>query len=171
VPGPTAVKDSEKYKVAAKAVFHRFAEALEPLGFTRTRKNFLVRPHQNWVDFVRASCPPLHRNYQLHASVRVLNDSFVAAAIVGPSTQSWDKRFDLCFVDSANSIERCATDMTAWVEVVALPWFASVSSVDSLLGEHSPLPLQSQVALADALAGRASPDNLRLSRRILGLQP
>ncbi|GMU67626.1 MAG: hypothetical protein AMXMBFR36_39000 [Acidobacteriota bacterium] len=163
------MRDPGQYKLAAKLIFERFVEQLEPIGFSRTRKNFLVRLRPHWVDFIRASCPPLHRDYQLHASVRILNDDFAGAGIVGPSTQAFDRRFNLWFVDSPDSIVRCAAEMGAWVSTVALPWF-DAQSTEALLGAQSPLSPNTRSALAAALAGRSVPDNVRLSRRILGLE-
>ena len=71
---------------------------------------------------------------------------------------------------SGDMLERCADDIARYVSDHGEPWFARFRSPRSLLeSADSPLDASARALLAAALAGSPAPENVALSRQLLGL--
>lgn len=160
-----------------------FTARVAPLGFHRTKKMFWTRRQPLTVDFIH-----FHRHgstygapinfsvdIRIHFGVRVLNDSFAAAALNGPLSDPGRSRsggYHLQFnAVSGDTFERCIDDLARFVVEQGEPWFDTFHSTDNLLRlPDSPLTQSSKQLLADAIAGNANPDNEANSLKILGIK-
>ena len=159
-----------------------FTTQIESLGFERARKMFWVRVHGHSADVVH-----LHRggssygaptdasvSFRLHLAIRVLNDSFPAVALNGPSsdTTSRDDRYHLRFnAESMHLFERCVLDLARFVHTIGEPWFSLFRDPEALLTRSdSPLQDGDKTGLRDALAGNYSEGNLQVTRKELGIK-
>jgi hypothetical protein len=158
-----------------------FTGEVATLGFARTRKMFWVRVHAETADVLH-----LHRfgisygapmnasvSFRLHLAIRVLNASFPAIALNGPSTDQGPRegRYHLRFnAESLHSFDRCAQDLARYVREIGEPWFTRFRKPGPLLVDvESPLQDDDKASLRAALVGRASAENLALSKKELGL--
>jgi hypothetical protein len=156
-----------------------FTADIAALGFQRTRKTFWARVHEHSADVLH-----IHRggisygapisasvSLRLHLAIRVLNDSFPAIALNGPSSDTavhYHLRFNARTFDM---FDRCVHDLVRYVHDVGEPWFALFREPDALLlRPDSPLQADGKALLQDALAGRYSKANLLLTRQELGLE-
>ena len=159
------LKQSQASKVRV-----RLTRLLEPHGFAHTRATYWARPSGSIVQFVHLHLFSFCPAFRVHPGVRVLNDSFAAVALNGPSADS-PRKFDLSFDDSAESVERCAHELARYCELVVLPWLERWSDPSQLLtAPDSPLPANARQLLAQALEGQADEDQVRRSRVLLGLE-
>jgi hypothetical protein len=161
-----------------------FTERASPLGFTRTKKMFWTREHQHTVDFIHfhrsGSSYGAPRNFsvdiRVHFGIRVLNDTFEAAALNGPfsdptltRTGNYHLRFN---AKSGSTYDRCIDDLFRFVVEQGEPWFIRFRE-PSTLGDArvSPLRFDSIEAFSLALLGKSQPANVAKSRKILGIKP
>lgn len=112
---------------------------------------------------------------RVHFAIRVLNDSFVAAALNGPSSDPsklrsgrYHPRFN---AKSGDTYERCIEDLLRFVVEQGEPWFHRFHSPDNLLrSPDSPLTAPEKQFLTDALTGNTNPKNETNSLKILGIR-
>jgi len=160
-----------------------FTTRVTPLGFRRTKKMFWTRQQPLAVDFIH-----FHRcgstygapinfsvDIRVHFAIRVLNDSFVAAALNGPysdATRLRTGRYHLRFnAKSGDTYERCIDDLARFVAEQGEPWFHQFHSTDNLLRlRDSPLKPPEKQLLTDAIAGNANPENEAHSLKLLGIK-
>ncbi|MFT3991178.1 MAG: hypothetical protein QM680_07190 [Luteolibacter sp.] len=161
-----------------------FTERITPLGFARTKKMFWTREHQHTVDFIHfhrsGSSYGAPRNFsvgiRVHFGIRVLNDTFEAAALNGPFSDSALTRagnFHLRFnAKTGSTYDRCVDDLVRFVVEQGEPWFMRFRD-PSVLGDTrvTPLRLDSLEALDAALRGNADAANVAKSQKILGIKP
>lgn len=161
-----------------------FTDRIAALGFLRTKKMFWTREHPHTVDFIH-----FHRSgssygapinfsvdIRVHFGIRVLNDTFEAAALNGPfsdATLTRAGRYHLRFnAKSGSTYDRCVDDLARFVVEQGEPWFSSLRDPHALLeASNSPLRPDSIELLTAALRGDADSDNLAKSRKILGIKP
>lgn len=111
---------------------------------------------------------------QVHFGIRVLNDTFAAAALNGPFSDP-DKlregRYHLRFnAETGSTYERCVDDLERFLREQGEPWFRQFASPDSLLlHADSPLRAEEKVSLTEAVAGHAKPESVTVSLKLLGL--
>jgi hypothetical protein len=156
-----------------------FTADIAALGFQRTRKMFWARVHEHSADVLH-----IHRggisygapisasvSLRLHLAIRVLNDSFPAIALNGPSSDT-AVRYHLRFnARSFDLFDRCVHDLVRYVRDVGEPWFALFREPNALLlRPDSPLQADGKAHLQDALAGRYSEAHLQLTQKELGLE-
>jgi hypothetical protein len=160
-----------------------FTVRLAPLGFVRTKKMFWTKLHPYTVDFIHlfrcGSSYGAPINYsvslELQCGIRVLNDTFDAAAMNGPSSdpeRSREGRYHLRFnAQTGSTFERCVDDLVRFVGEQGEPWFRRFTNMTDLMQSgDSPLRSQERELLKAALAGRGSPENAAASRKILGIR-
>lgn len=151
-------------------------------GFQRTRKMFWTRRQAFTIEFIyffrSGSTYGAPRNFsvdiRVHFGIRVLNDTFVGAALNGPwsdVTNTRLGRYHLRFnAKSGDAYDRCIDDLTRFVVEHGKPWFDRFRSADSLLGlPDSPLKPPEKQLLADAIAGKADPENEAKSLKLFGI--
>jgi len=160
-----------------------FTARVTPLGFHRTKKMFWTRRQLLTVDFIHfhrhGSTYGAPRNFsvdiRVHFGVRVLNDSFVGAALNGPNSDAARLRagqYHLRFnAKSGDTYERCIDDLVRFVLEQGEPWFQQFHSNDNLLRlPNSPLRPPEKQFLTDAIAGNANPENEVNSLKLLGIK-
>ncbi len=160
-----------------------FAARLASMGFVRTKKMFWTRSHPYTVDFVHlfrsgsSYGPPINYSVDIrvHFGIRVLNDTFEAAALNGLSSDAERcrrGRYHLRFnAQTGSTFERCVDDLVRFVVEQGEPWFRRFTDTAHLLASaDSPLGSRERELLTAALAGRSSPASEAASRRILGIK-
>ena len=125
-----------------------FSARVEPLGFQRTRKMFWTRRREHTVDFIylfrKGSSYGGARNasvwMRVHCSIRILNDDFPGAALIGPSSDDLGNpeisasRYHLRFnAQTWSTFDRCINDMERFVKEHGEPWFARFREAQELL--------------------------------------
>jgi len=160
-----------------------FTEKIAPLGFSRTKKMFWTREHPLIVDFIHfhrsGSSYGAPRNFSIdirvHFGIRVLNDTFEAAALNGPFSDpklTREGNYHLRFnAKSGSTYDRCVDDLVRFVVEQGEPWFSRFRDPSALTDARiSPLRPDSIEALTVALRGDSQPDNIAKSRKILGIK-
>jgi hypothetical protein len=144
---------------------------------------FWTRAHLHTVDVIHlfrcGSSYGAPINYsvrlELQCGIRVLNDTFEAAAMNGPSSdagRSREGRYHLRFnAQTGSTFERCVDDLVRFVGEQGEPWFRRFTNMTDLTQSgDSPLRSREREFLEAALAGRGSADNAAASRKILGIK-
>ena len=170
-------------RAGLESACREFAAAILPLGFARTKKMFWVRRRGHSVEFFH-----LHRSrssygaprnatvsIRVHFGIRVLNDSFPAAALNGldsnsPSASSgcYHLRFNTA---TGSTFDRCVQDLVRFLKEQGLPWFRQFEDTASLLERtDSPLGAEAKALLVDAINGQAKPENVAASLKLLGIK-
>jgi hypothetical protein len=72
--------DSKAKRRLAEVIRRRFTDGLTPTGFLRTKPAFWVRPKVHCLEFVHLHLFTFAPSFRVHFGVRVLNDTFPAAA-------------------------------------------------------------------------------------------
>lgn len=172
----------EGFELACNA----FSVRMQHIGFARSKKVFWTRPSGLTAEFIH-----LHRRgisygasrsasigIRVHLGIRVLNDSFSAAALKGPhsdaggypvpTSPNYHLRFN---ANTGSTFDRCIDDLVRFVEEQGLPWFAEFASARSLLDKpSSPLTDEAKQLLNGAMNGHADPQNNTLSLKLLGIK-
>jgi hypothetical protein len=160
-----------------------FSERIAPLGFARTKKMDWTRRNPHTVDFIH-----LHRSgstygkpinysvdFRVHFGIRVLNDTFEAAALNGPFSDPTRLRsgfYHLRFnAQTGSTYDRCVEDLARFVAQQGEPWFIRFRSPDALLGfQDSPLREAEKERLAVAVAGNSDANAVAQSLKLLGIK-
>lgn len=158
-------------------------ERLASRGFEYTKTRVWTRPREYTSDFVllerRGSTygAPLDCGvaFEIRCGIRVLNDAFETLALNGPYsdvTRTRAGRYHLRFNAKTDSTyERCVDDLERFVVDEGEPWFEEFSDPQRLLSDDaSPLRPKRRELLAAAMRGESVPENLALSRKLLGLR-
>ena len=161
-----------------------FTERVTPIGFARTKKMFWTRQHPHTVDFIHfhrsGSSYGAPRNFsvdiRVHFGIRVLNDTFEAAALNGPFSDptltragNYHLRFN---AKSGSTYDRCVDDLIRFVVEQGEPWFHQFRDCSALTDARvTPLRPESIEALSAALRGLFQADNVAKSRKVLGIKP
>lgn len=158
------VSHTQVVRAGLESACKEFTAAVLPLGFVRTKKMFWVRRRGNAVEFIH-----LHRlgssygaainasvSIRVHFGIRVLNDSFPAAALNGPSSDSASTlagRYHLRFnAATGSTFDRCVQDLVRFVEEYGLPWFRQFEDPPRLLERaDSPLGAEAKSLLIAAI--------------------
>ena len=154
-----------------------------PLGFARTKKMFWTRQREHTVEFVHfhrsgsSYGAPLSASVSIrvHFGVRVLNDSFAAAALNGPNSDPGGGsigRYHLRFHASTGStFDRCVQDLARFLSEQGEPWFQQFADARSLLERaDSPLGAEAKTLLLEAINGQAKPESVAASLKLLGIK-
>lgn len=162
--------DQKVWAACSKEILKQATPKLAALGFKRTKPTFFTRQRERWCEFIHVHKFTGNPRYRFHAGIRIFNSSFPACALNGPCTNAADRRFSLRFVNTPESWERCSDEFPKFATLVAVPWFETLSTTHAILASSSPLRPDDQQALRDALAGSASPENIALSKKLLGIK-
>jgi len=154
-----------------------FTERITLLGFSRTKKMFWTRQHPHTVDFIHfhrsGSSYGAPRNFsvdiRVHFGIRVLNDTFEAAALNGPFSDptltragNYHLRFN---AKSGSTYDRCVDDLVRFVVEQGEPWFNQFRDTSALTDARvTPLRSDSIEALSAALRGASQAANVAKSQ-------
>lgn len=165
--------DKTAKKNASEQVKRGLTRALAPYGFVRSKPTFWTRVRGPVVEFIHLHLFTSVPAFRVYAGLRVLNDAFPAVALNGLSSgDGWfetDKRYELGFDETEIEVARCSADLHWFYVEVAGPWFQQFQTDQELLGSDSPLTAESRNGLQMALAGKADPDVVLVSEKLLGL--
>jgi hypothetical protein len=160
-----------------------FTVKVENLGFKRTKKMYWTRQRPFTTDFVTffrhgsTYGPPISFSVDIrvHFGIRVLNDTFEALALNGPtSDQFWlrNGNYHLRFNSrSWSTYDRCIDDLLRIVVERGEPWFRRFHSTDTLLhASDSPLRDSEKENLLKAIGGKAESEHESCSLKLLGIK-
>ena len=163
-----------------------FSARVDRLGFQRTRKMFWTRRHEHTVDFIylfrKGSSYGAASNasvwMRVHCSIRILNDDFTGAALIGPSSADLRNpeisaaRYHMRFnAQTWSTFDRCIDDMERFVKEHGTPWFTRFRDPQKLLELPDAFVKPRQKELLQAsLAGRSRDSNVSASLKLLGLK-
>src|SRR5215471_4821018 len=143
-------------------------QELKALGFVRSKTSFWSRPRGLVIEFVHLHLYSFMPAFRVHLGIRVLNDSFDAAHLNGPTSEHTDFRCD--FDETSESISSSAADILGFIRKVGEPWFKKWSEPRNLVKRRrSPLADHERIALQESLDGRTDPRRVAESRAILGV--
>jgi hypothetical protein len=135
----------------ARRIVRAVARELRDVGFHQTKPTFVIRPGDLVTPFFHFHKFTFGPYFRIHLGVRVMNDTFVALALNGPSH------------------EHCIQEMVSYCRTEGLPWLERWSDPKALLeAQDSPLRSEDQQALSNALAGRFNVQAIALSESLLG---
>ena len=150
-----------------------FTEAIQPLGFIRTKKMLWVRRGDTTADVVH-----LHRrgssygralnfslDFRIHLGIRVLMDEATPMVVNGPfsdETRFNSARYHLRFnAKTGDAFERCVADLIRFV-VDAQSWFERFHSTEALVEDPgSPLHEAEKLVLKRAARDAISPASMK----------
>jgi hypothetical protein len=160
----------------AEAVRRQLSVSLAPFGFRRAKTTFWIRPREHAIEFVHLHLFSFAPAFRVHLGIRVLNDSFSAAALNGLSSHdgwysvSGRREFSFEFDESAEGQSTCASELARFYVNVGEPWFERFGDFSLLVSaEGSPLDVAARDALVRALKGQSNSANVLTSRALLGV--
>jgi hypothetical protein len=167
-----ALERSQKGKI-----LRQLARALRDLGFTRTKPTFFTRPRSLVVEFVHLHKYSFDSDFRVHLGVRVTNDPFDAIALNGPDSHPYvckgspaGRRFNFCFDDTTESVERCVAELAVFVSTIGENWFRAWREDSALLDRaDSPLHAEDKASLQRALTFGPDEEKVEQTKRLLGL--
>jgi len=166
-----ALERSHKEKV-----LRRLGTLLRDLGYARTKPTFFTRPRGPIVEFVHLHKYTFAPEFRVHLGIRVTNDTFEAVALNGPDSQPYvckgspgGRRFNFCFHDAPETVERCADELAAYVSTIAERWFLGWHEDSALLDRaESPLSADAKAGLREAMEFGPRPERVEQTRRLMG---
>jgi hypothetical protein len=136
------------------------------VGFRQTKPTFVIRSGHIVTAFFHFHKFTFGPHFRIHLGVRVMNDTFDALALNGPSHEHAGQ-----YSECEEDIRQCIRNMVAYCRTEGLPWLRRWSDPKTLLAEQdSPLHAEDQQALSNALAGRSNLAAIALSESLLGLR-
>ena len=158
----------------AEAVRRAFSRLVESSGYSRTKTTFWTVPHSHFIQFIHLHLFSFMPAFGVHLGIRVLNDDFPASALNGLHSQDgWGvgaRRYEFRFNDSNDSVSRCATELAAFVDDVARPWFDQFHDENALLNDpQSPLKPAQKRALELSIRNDAEQSRVDRSKELLGV--
>jgi hypothetical protein len=157
-------------------VLRRLAGLLGDLGYARTKPTFFTRPRGLVVEFVHLHKYTFAPDFRVHLGIRVTNDPREAIALNGPDSEPYvckgapgGRRFNFRFHDAAETVERCAAELAAYVATIGEGWFV-LWRESSLLLERadSPLSVDAKASLQRAMELGPHLERIARTRRLLG---
>lgn len=147
----------------ARRIVRAVARELEDLGFRQTKPTFVIRPGDIVAAFFHFHKFTFGPYFRIHLGVRVMNDTFVALALNGPSHEHAGQ-----YSEREEDIQQCIRNMVTYCRTEGLPWLLRWSDPKTLLAaQDSPLHAEDRPALSNALARRSSPAAIALSESLL----
>lgn len=145
---------------------------LQPLGFARGKTSFWVRPREYVVEFLHLHLYKFPA-FRVHAGIRVLNDTFEAPHLNGPTSHEYSSggrpTYRLDFANTRESLELCAAEIARYCTEIAEPWFDRYRDAHALLSIESPLSKGARSALERSVRGLNDVEAVKLSRQLLGI--
>ncbi len=177
------VSYTQVVRAGLESVCKEFTAAVLPSGFARTKKMFWVRRRGNAVEFIHfhrsgsSYGAPMNASVSIrvHFGIRVLNDSFPAAALNGPNsdaTSASTGRYHLRFnAATGSTFDRCVHDLVRFFNEQGLPWFRQFEDTASLIERaDSPLGAEAKSLLFNAINGQEKPENVAASLKLFGIK-
>jgi hypothetical protein len=165
--------DTPTQRRLAERVRRSLTAKLRAYGFVRTKTTFWVRPRDHVLEFVHLHIYRFRSVFRAHCGIRVLNDTFEAEALNGPTSQeSWSNghpTYALEFSRDEESIGACANEIDRFCSEVAEPWFRRFAEPRLLLATDSPLNERERMRLQAALEGSADRRAVLASRKLFGV--
>lgn len=161
--------DKRLERTNAEKVRRRLTRPLQQLGFSRTKTTFFTRPKSFWIDFIHLHKYSFVPEFRIHFGIRVLNDSFEAAALNGPDSHSlgW---FNLAYDTAPESIDKCVEKIAQFCQEIGEPWFQEWNEPVKLYTvPTSPLEVNAKAALSRAVNANSEPECVRYSYELLGI--
>ena len=148
----------------ARRIVRAVARELEDVGFRHTKPTFVIRPGNLVTPFFHFHKFTFGPHFRIHLGVRVMNDTFVALALNGPSHEHAGR-----YSEREEDIQQCVQMMATYCRTQGLPWLERWSDPKPLLAaKDSPLRPEHQQALSNALAGRINVKAIAVSESLLG---
>ena len=150
----------------ARRIVRAVARELGAVGFHQTKPTFVIRPGDLVTPFFHFHKFTFGPRFRIHLGVRVMNDTFVALALNGPSLEHAGQ-----YSEREEDVQHCIQEMVSYCRGEGLPWLERWSDPKALLeAQGSPLRSEDQQALSSALAGRFNVQAIALSESLLGLR-
>lgn len=157
---------------AAEHIRRLVTNRLQPLGFARGKTSYWVRPRKHVIEFLHLHLYKFAA-FRAHAGIRVLNDTFEAAHLNGPTSQEYwsggQHTYRLDFVEAPESLDLCAAEIARFCAEIAEPWFERYREPRVLLAAESPLTESERSRLDRSLKGLNDLEAVELSRGLLGV--
>lgn len=136
------------------------------MGFRQTKPTFVIRPGDIVTPFFHFHKFSFGPYFRIYLGVRVMNDTFVALALNGPS-----HGHAVQYSESDEDIRHCVQVMATYCRAQGLPWLERWSDPKELLAaKDTPLHPEEREALSDAIARRFNIQAIALSESLLGLR-
>ena len=157
----------------AERVRRTVTKLVQVHGFVRGKPTFWARPREHVVEFIHLHLFRFGPKFRAHCGIRVLNDSFEAIALNGPTSDEYwsgaSRIYDLSFEVDTSSVARCAVAIDTFRLEVAELWFQQFADVEKLLASTSPLKERERSGLELSYRGESKPAAVALSRELLGV--
>jgi len=125
------------------------------------------------IEFVHLHLFSFEPAFRAHAGIRVLNDTFDAPALNGPTTDDFKTNgrwtYSLEFGAEEGSVARCVDEIARFCSEVAEPWFERFVGPRILLASESPLNERERANLERSFKGLADTETVRSSKKLLGV--
>ena len=153
---------SKQKRSLAEKTRRRFTHDAAELAFRRGKTSYWYRDAGHLIHFVHLHLLSFAPAFRIHLGIRVLNDTFAAVALNGPSTPDHESP------SFERSPDECSQRLADFCRTVGEPWFAEWSDEALVSSSHSPLEESARGALARALSGRISESAVLVSRGLVG---
>ncbi len=165
--------DAATKRRTAGRIRRAVTKRLKVRGFIHGKTTFWARPREHVIEFVHLHLFTFGPMFRAHCGIRVLNDSFEAAALNGPSSSDYwsgaSRTYDLAFEVDDSSIDRCVAAIDTFCVEVAEPWFERLAGPQILLASASPLNERERRNLELSFQGESTPATVALSKELLGV--
>ena len=153
-------------RLLARKIVRRAATNMKPFGYTLTKPTFLCREYPRIIAFFHFHKFSFAPSFRVHFRIRVLNSSFVARHLNGPSFEDAEE-----YGEDDKSVSHYAQKLTELLIREGIPWVEDWLSPERLVAEsRSPLTQDEKSNLLNALSGQANPEYISLSYRLFGIK-
>jgi hypothetical protein len=150
----------------ARKIVRQVATNMRPFGYRLTKPTFLCREYPQIIAFFHFHKFSFGPYFRVHFGIRVLNSSFVARALNGPSFEDAEE-----YGEDDESVSRYVQKLSELLITEGIPWVEDWLSPERLVAEsRSPLAQDEKSNLLRALSGHANPEYISLSHRLFGIK-
>lgn len=150
--------DKPRERSLAARIVRGVGKNMRPFGYKLTKPTYICSEYPHVAAFFHFHKYTFGPLFRVHFGIRVLNSSFQAAHLNGPSVDGGR------YADDTQSVQESTRALTELLIRDGLPWVEQWLPEDRLLSDsESPLSEEDRILLAAALEERADPSNLRLS--------
>ena len=167
--------DKKMERSNKEKILRKLAKLLAPAGFSRSKPTFFTRVNMPIIEFIHLHKFTFDSSFRVHLGIRVINDPFVAVALNGPDSDSYrgsigsaSARYDFQYGEEEQSLDSCARCVAKFSIDIAEPWFDSCRDFGALIsGPESPLDVEAQAALRNALEGAVEQRHVATTQELL----
>ena len=164
-------------RLCHRKVLRHVSRLLPQLGLKRSKPTFFVCRRELVIEFIHLHKYSFAPGYRIHLGIRVLNDTFPAAALNGPDSHAYTSpdspngsRYRLDFGPDDASVKQCSDEIFRWCSDVGMPWFLRYRDPHALLLDAtSPLRGEEKARLEVAIAGESDLLCVAASETLLGV--